>query len=982
MVVIATPTGPISSIKPGQVTTPYNNEAEISSNTIPTPDRANPPKSNDNFNYENTAYYGQTIPPKQTVREVIEQNSAKTIPYSPPITTSKSFREEASPSSSLANEVVVKTSIDPITDYIKKIEAKGGTKVNIYEKTGIDTFGNPTGPKIGTVNADQSGIDFINSTLAGKEIYLQEPIKNADKFYPSTVETISSLEKAKQAGITNLDIYDKFGNKIGSTNPQNVTRARYDIIKASAKSGGEVTGRYTQTISNTETTYSRLVPTYKEDIASLIARPILNFASSITSPIIEAFKTGKIQPSPGLSLFEGNIGLSPEVSQTLEKTYGLSEEVQKVTTGQYTGLQTIAALTGIATSVAIPLVIGSKGLGIKNPLATKISYIKAQINAGKVIKAYQTSEQNLVTNPIEKAGNIITLSKGTAGKSGIITFTPEESNALFINKLPNGKIEVIKPISLIPQTKEVTGIGKIGEVTIAHEASLKELADRYPLFGQGHNNDLSDLTKSEPIKPIPKTEQKPIFGRVTLIEPNEVTLTTPEGRSLTPFGTIDINPENPLVTIIRSEPQNELPFQKVQLTFEGTSPLEAAGLAVHYGGTPIPGMKNTFEILMSGHNVQKLAEGLESKVVTQGTDIFKLGLTEFSKNPELNLSIIKNPEILNDIILSYGVTKPSFESIIRPQITRTMIGRGFSHLKTSKVSTRKNKPQKPFTLSDLSSMGEKVGAGAAGKANQLLEQTKPTFEKIITSQKSSSSLLSKTPSKLIPGMEEMVFESLVMPPSESKSSESKLSGLVGKTISSKTELLNESGLLNVSKSASDLLNKSKSIQNVKSKERTSDLIDMLLNTSQTQETTQATKLIQKTSQETIQDLITGKPTGKPGKPPIVPPLFLKEEKKKNKSKKVKGKEGIEFIGNASENTVIGLFNRSETTYGEEKVSKLLHKDTKITITHHNKLVKTIHTSLVSKNKPSLNNKEPKKKGNVLNQTKNILFGKKGKKIKF
>ena len=88
---------------------------------------------------------------------------------------------------------------------------------------------------------------------------------------------------------------------------------------------------------------------------------------------------------------------------------------------------------------------------------------------------------------------------------------------------------------------------------------------------------------------------------------------------------------------------------------------------------------------MTGHNIQQLAKGLESNVIKQGTDIFTNPTKEFAKNPELFLHLIKNPELFN-----FGeLPEPIISNVARPTITRTMIGRSFSHLKLKETPTTK-----------------------------------------------------------------------------------------------------------------------------------------------------------------------------------------------------------------------------------------------------------------------------------------------------
>jgi len=69
-----------------------------------------------------------------------------------------------------------------------------------------------------------------------------------------------------------------------------------------------------------------------------------------------------------------------------------------------------------------------------------------------------------------------------------------------------------------------------------------------------------------------------------------------------------------------------------------------------------------------------------------------------------------------------------------------------------------------------------------------------------------------------------------------------------------------------------------------------------------------------------------------------------------------------YIGNSTESTLVGLYNRNETIYGNVKINKLKAKDYARTTQGFPKLVSTKTTGLITTKKTSIGRKEPKKNG--------------------
>lgn len=534
----------------------------------------------------------------------------------------------------------------------------------------------------------------------------------------------------------------------------------------------------------------------------------------------------------------------------------------------------------------------------KTLLTNKIAYINVQINAEKIMKAYKTSENNLITNPPEKVGNSYLLSKGTVSESGIINYIPKEvpPEQYFINRLPSGKVEVIKPALLIPATIEVIGIGQTGSKTVETTPTDKELADRYPLFGQGHN-DINDLTKGETFTQKPTTESKPTFGEVKITKPNEVTLTTKEGQSETPFGLINL--EKGYTAIVRNEPQNVLPVNKVQLTVEGSSPEETALFGEYYNGKPLTELKNTFLIDLTPENVQKLSEGLAGNVLKQGTDIFVLPTEEFAKQPDLLLHMIRKPNLNQFKAINI------ISNISRPTVVRTMIARGITR---NNLKPKPNTSKPIYTINDLMNTGQKIGAGAAGKAESLLRETTTTnkgLEVKTISKQNKNYNIARNGLGLSNQNEHLVFETLAFPPERNQKTSTRLN------------LKTESTLKINNKSSLDILGKLSTKQS--NKQNTS------LITQQSEITKQTTKQKLTTTQTTRQTTKTPPPS-RTLIPPATPVGLLPEQLKSTKKRKKIPIKDLNFLGNASPADVVGLTKRSDITYGNKLTAKLTRED--------------------------------------------------------
>ena len=261
-----------------------------------------------------------------------------------------------------------------------------------------------------------------------------------------------------------------------------------------------------------QVTSTQTTPTYKEDVLSLIARPILEMGASIGVPILEALK-GKIAESPLQAYLEGkqNNPLTPVYTEgtqdKIEKPFGVSQEVENLTSGKYEPSQSAAALVGVVSSVAIPITAGASGLG-KVPeletLANKLTGKTVSKITEKVVPAFK--EKTLEVTK-EQQGKTTVLTQGTEQQISLtelkvekaIPFYEPTKQSIVKEKEPitGIKIEELKPVTTekyekitptlpkgISETKITEKVGVIGSKTVNTKPSLEEVLNRYPPFGK------------------------------------------------------------------------------------------------------------------------------------------------------------------------------------------------------------------------------------------------------------------------------------------------------------------------------------------------------------------------------------------------------------------------------------------------------------------------------------------------------------------
>lgn len=151
---------------------------------------------------------------------------------------------------------------------------------------------------------------------------VSSPVKyseGTEKFRADTAKTIAYLQQAKDAGLTSIDLIDASGNKVGTTNPQDITRARYDILKKSIETGGPITSEglvsSMEVTTSTEPQYFRTNDNPLKATLASVAEPLLYTGYTLMAPLANL---------AGRNLFTGKPGQTTEQDTTkfIEKNIG------------------------------------------------------------------------------------------------------------------------------------------------------------------------------------------------------------------------------------------------------------------------------------------------------------------------------------------------------------------------------------------------------------------------------------------------------------------------------------------------------------------------------------------------------------------------------------------------------------------------------------------------------------------------------------
>jgi hypothetical protein len=127
------------------------------------------------------------------------------------------------------------SSNNEISNYVKDVQASGGKTLNVYDAK--------TGARIGTVQANQSGIDFINQIAQQQEIYIKQPVNKQQTQQANTQnqkfkEYVSNAVSSGQ--VSSFDVLNAQGKKVGNIPVKDNFKDTYKALVslASASGGG------------------------------------------------------------------------------------------------------------------------------------------------------------------------------------------------------------------------------------------------------------------------------------------------------------------------------------------------------------------------------------------------------------------------------------------------------------------------------------------------------------------------------------------------------------------------------------------------------------------------------------------------------------------------------------------------------------------------------------------------------------------------
>lgn len=450
-------------------------------------------------------------------------------------------------------------------------------------------------------------------------------------------------------------------------------------------------------------------------------------------------------------------------------------------------------------------------------------------------------------------------------------------------------------------------------------------------------------------------------------------------------------------TIVRSEPQNVLPVNAVYA--EGITP----GQAVSLGLEEVKGLEGVYYAKATPHVTAHIGLAVKTEELTTGTDIFGFGKEITTKNVNVYAGISKNPELIKgnkfpEIVRPFVVRTFIGKALVKNPVKYNKLHDIIGVKKTIVAKgTRSNRKMREFKLSDFTNIGiGKVSAGAVGRAVALLESptqttklTKTLPTKVTKPQKQiprdylGLSSQDSELGKYLVGKSnyEFTIETLAYPgntelPTRSettiasirhsankelnriknltrRSSKVKIKQLPETVQSRRTQL--EQVQAGITTERTDLLTKLitgtkqknpfRQREPTKSKEKPIVIVSPIEIVGQKGKSTQIIKQIQKQIQtqklKTVEQPkpVIPKEVFENPKPPKLPNLELKVSKEARKRVAKQGNRA-DFIGNASEFSFAGLYNRAEITYGTKKIRKITAKDFQLNTKGMRKFIQT------------------------------------------
>ena len=539
----------------------------------------------------------------------------------------------------------------------------------------------------------------------------------AGNYSVSNKDIIQKLQDLKNSGVSTIEIIDKDG-KVSTTNAQNITKARYDILRKQIDTGSGVSlrvpGGETTTVTTTSEPqyYRKDDNTLKSTIASFL-EPALFIGGAIRN--LPNIIGEEIQ---GKNAYDVGAKYEKQINTQIQKDIGvtyldrlMSGDIQA---NELSPAEKVGSLIGSGLGLYFSSGGGAGGGGagggkiiskITTPiLKTGLAKMITQNIANKATQKIAQTYENIASafsqgktygiDYLGKTGNYLpkgvksTLAElGIGGEpSGIKEFVPESVTSL-----------------------ERTGPATSKTITHATDVYGKNIGDTVEKIVNPGKGTVRSVT-SKP--PVPETKTVTGIGSkgeaVPVEVPNVIEVKELQP-SETPYGIFS----GKMFAATRSTP-SELPPQYFLTDYlEGITKEQAGEL----GLKPFPGREGVYFGKATPEVQQNVLEAITKGTLKVGTDQFLFPVEDVAKNAERYAQAVINPKMF---------LGENFPNLTRPVVVKFLIGGGRYGLKQFPKSGRNvgKGTGKPFTASDIlpSGFGGPGVAGSAARANKLVSE--------------------------------------------------------------------------------------------------------------------------------------------------------------------------------------------------------------------------------------------------------------------
>lgn len=550
--------------------------------------------------------------------------------------------------------------------------------------------------------------------------------QGTNQFRSDQTDLIKQLQEAKDSGITSLQIIDKDGN-ITTTNPQNITKARYDILRKSIDSGDSVQVKYSTNIPQEKPSavlgeagakqvygdnFGEFLKggqsTFNSYIDSLTGKqtagptPLnLTLSGLTTGALRELDVLGVKNPFSSTGTFASGEMRSPgDIINS-----GIGQAGKLIQDRPYYSLGSILGEIGIQGAT---LGLGeAAGVGLKALSAYRTANAIAK-PTGLFARIGKGLQEGKLGYNVEEKGPIAEFSQGTEGVSGISEFVPKPVS--YLERIGSNVKSTLTDIGggKTVETKEVVPDGREVQ-TVTAKPLIPETID---VTGVG--------PKGEPVQ-----VKAP---NVVKLEPGV------EGVAKNPYAVFSKD----VVAITKSEPSELAPHYFMTDPLQGITKEQAD----YIGLEALPGRQGVYFGEATPEVQSKIFDLIQGGKLKVGTDTFLYPTQDIEKNVARYAEATRTPELF---------TSGLFEGLTRPTVVKYLIGGGKYPLKVKPLQTvaRTKKNLRPFTAGSLPAynFGGPGVAGSAARASSLIQDIVKERYPLMTSHlpKETANILKESP---------------------------------------------------------------------------------------------------------------------------------------------------------------------------------------------------------------------------------------------